>query len=115
MLLCKTSNEKLFVADYDLSSENAFASNTLIVLAVQSEPFIFKVSSSEWSGYCVDILREISSLVGVNFLIKEAREDGKIYQLTNESISNMTNSYKWSGAMGDLLNNVNKIHLNHIS
>ena len=94
------------VHDYDLNQTYAFDSNTFVVLIVQNEPFIFKNSQGQWDGFCFDILKEIARELGISFLIREMPVEGDIYSTTYNGSSNLV--YKWSGAIGELLDDVNR-------
>ncbi|XP_035671161.1 glutamate receptor ionotropic, delta-2-like [Branchiostoma floridae] len=78
----------------EMKRKSGIKGRTFRVVTLQEEPFVFKKNEGVYTGFCIDLLKELSAMLDFEYLIYEGH-DGRYGSLQEDGT--------WDGLMKDVI------------
>ncbi|XP_078660207.1 glutamate receptor ionotropic, delta-2-like isoform X2 [Branchiostoma floridae x Branchiostoma belcheri] len=78
----------------EMKKKSGIKGRTLRVVTLQEEPFVFKTDENVYTGFCIQLLKELSAMLDFDYLVYEG-PDGKYGSLQEDGT--------WDGLMKDVI------------
>ncbi|CAH1246306.1 GRID2 [Branchiostoma lanceolatum] len=78
----------------EMKKKSGIKGRTFRVVTLQEEPFVFKTNEGVYTGFCIELLKELSAILDFEYLIYEGH-DGRYGSLQDDG--------NWDGLMKDVV------------